>query len=128
LPFTSRTRTAGAIPTAVLIVALWLLPALSAICVAAPAVPVAVKVSGLLVNDPDAAVIELLPAVVPSTHELSAAIPEAFVTTVLPLGDEIEPPPVATANTTLTPDFGLPPASVTSTEGAVATAIPAVVI
>jgi hypothetical protein len=103
------------------------LPAFSAIWVAAPAAPVAVKVSGLLVSDPDVAVIVLLPAAVPKTHELNAAMPEAFVTTVLPLDDEIEPPPLATAKVTLTPETGFVP-SVTSTDGAVDTAVPVVAV
>src|ERR1043166_7821944 len=68
-------------------------------------------------------VLLFVPAVVPSTHEPRAAMPLAFVTTVVPLGEEIAPPPVATANTTLTPATGLVP-SVTSTDGAVATAAP----
>ena len=70
----------------------------------------------------------LLPAVVPSTHELNAAIPELFVVTILPLGELIEPPPVATANVTLTPDTGLLFPSFTSTEGAVPTAVPTVAV
>jgi hypothetical protein len=91
-------------------------------------VPVAVNVSGLPAKTPDVAVSVLEPAVVPSTHELKAAMPDAFETTVLPLGDEIEPPPVATANTTLTPDTGLLLASRTKTDGAVATALPAIAV
>jgi hypothetical protein len=128
LPFASRTRTDGAVETEVLIAALWLLPAFRVICDAAPTEPVAVNVSGLLVSVPEVAVIVLLPAVVPSTHELNAAIPEALVTTVLPLGEEIVPPPVATAKTTLTPDFGFPLPSTMSTDGAIATALPATAV
>ena len=103
-----------------------MLPALTAIWVAAPVVAVAVKVSGLPVRPPDVAVTVLLlvPAVVPSTHELSAATPELLVTTVAPLGELMDPPPEATANVTLTPDLGLLLASVTNTEGAVVTAVP----
>jgi hypothetical protein len=88
-----------------------------------------VNVSGLPVSVPEVAVTLLLlvPTVGPKTHELNAAMPNAFVTTVLPLGDEIEPLPDATAKTTLTPDTGLVP-SVTSTEGAVATAVPTVAV
>jgi hypothetical protein len=129
LPFTSRTRTDGGFVTVVPIAALWLLvPALREICVAVPGLPVAVKVSGLPASTPDVAVSVLLPAVVPSTHELKAAMPDAFVTTVLPVGDEIEPPPVATANATLTPATGLLLPSRTKTDGAVATALPAVAV
>src|ERR1700739_5024574 len=49
----SRTITAGGVVTAVPTVALWLFPALTAIDAAAPAVPVAVKVTGLPVSVPD---------------------------------------------------------------------------
>jgi hypothetical protein len=83
-----------------------------------------VKVRGLFVRDPEVAVTVLLPAVAPRTHEPKAAIPDVFVTTVFPLDDEIDPPPVATANVTLTPDFGLPLTSTTSTDGATVTALP----
>src|SRR5256885_16714226 len=54
-------------------------------------------------------------------------MPELFVTTVAPLGDEIVPPPVATAKVTLTPETGFVP-SVTRTEGAVATAVATVAV
>src|SRR5438128_849757 len=49
LPLASYTITDGSTGTAVPAVADWLFPALRAICVAVPAVPVAVYVTGLLV-------------------------------------------------------------------------------
>src|SRR5438067_7050732 len=55
-------------------------------------------------------------------------MPDAFVVTVLPLGDEIDPPPPVTAKTTATPATGLLPASRTNTDGAVDTALPAVAV
>jgi hypothetical protein len=103
-----------------------LFPVLTAIWLAEAAVAEAVNVTGLPVRTPDVAVTVLLfvPAVAPSCHELNAAMPAPFVTTVLPLGELIEPPPLATANVTLTPDTGLLFASVTNTVGAVGTAVP----
>ena len=64
--------------------------------------PVAGKVIGLFVSVPDVAVIVLLPAIGPSVQVLSVASPDASVVIVAPLGEETEPPPVATANVTLT--------------------------
>ncbi len=95
---------------------------------AAPAVPVAVKVTGLpLIPDPAAlAVSVLLPAVEPRIQEVAAATPFAPVTTGA-VGST-EPPPVATAKVTLTPATGLPLASRAITDGGVATAVPAVAV
>src|SRR5512135_1285258 len=118
--------TDGAVPTAVLIGALWLLPALIAIWVAAPAVPVAVNVTGLPVRPVDVAVSEFAPAVVPSVQLVTCAIPLALVRIGV-VGLTVPPPP-ATANVTLTPATGLPCVSVTSTLGAVATAVPTVAL
>jgi hypothetical protein len=125
----SRTSTAGGVVTAKPTVRDWLLPALTAICVAAPAVAEAVKVTTEANGAETVAVTVLLlvPAALPSTHELRLAMPLAFVTTVAPLGDEIEPLPVATAKVTLTPATGFVP-SVTSTDGAVATAVATVAV
>src|SRR5256885_10443399 len=67
-------------------------------------------------------VLLFVPVVVPKTHELSAAMPELFVTTVEPLGDDIFPPPASTARITLTPWTGFVP-SVTRTDGAGVTAL-----
>src|SRR5258706_6599435 len=99
-----------------------------AICVAAPATPVAVKAIGLPPRPVDVAVKELAPAVAPSVQLPSIAIPEELVATVAPVGDEIEPPPPVTANVTLTPETGFRFASRTRTEGAVPTLWPAVAL
>src|SRR5579859_285041 len=99
-------------------------------CDEAPAFAVAVNVTAVPLSGPPltVAVIVFDPADGPSVHELNAAIPELFVTTVLPLGDDTAPPPVATAHTMLTPDTGLFPASFTMTDGAVATAVATVAV
>src|SRR5438093_5459160 len=95
-----------------------------AIDVAAPAVPVAVNVTGLPVSPVEVAVSEFGAAVGPSVHDVTAATPLAFVVTGV-VG-VTAPPPDATANVTLTPPTGLPFASRTITEGATGTAVPAV--
>src|SRR5439155_17726403 len=95
-----------------------------AICVAAPAVPVAVNVTGLPVSVPEVAVSVFGPAVVPSVHEVTAAIPFAPVVTGV-VGVTV-PPPDATAKVTATPSTGFPFASCTITDGPTATALPAV--
>ena len=87
--------------------------------------PVAVNVTGEPDSDPDVAVIVLLPTVVPRVHEPTVAMPEEFVVAVRPVP---EPPPVATANVTDTPETTLPLESVTRTDGATATADPAVAV
>ena len=86
--------------------ALWLSPALTAICVAAPAVALAVNVTGLPVSPEEvaASVLLFVPAVVPSVHEVTVAMPLAFVVALPPV---TPPPPEPTANVTLTPLFGL---------------------
>ena len=122
----SRTITEGAIGTVVPTVVVWLFPALTAICVAAPAVPVAVNVTGEPVSPADVAVRVLLPAVVPSVQLVTAAIPLAFVAIAV-VGTTV-PPPDATAKVTFTPLTGLLLASRTMTEGATATAVPAVAL
>src|SRR5213078_984927 len=97
----------------------------SASCVAAPAVPVAVNVTGLpLIPDPDAvAVSVLVPAVELSVQEVAAAIPSVPVVTGV-VGVTV-PLPAAVANVTATPDTGFPLASLTITEGGGVTAVPA---
>jgi hypothetical protein len=102
-------------------VALWVLPALIVIAAGAPGVPVAVNV---VVIEVEFTVAESVfaPDVVPSVQLVSVAIPLAFVVAAPPTGETL-PPPEATANVTLTPAFGLLFASVTSTDGAVATAV-----
>src|SRR5881275_1133978 len=74
-PFASFTITEGRELTAVPAVADWLVGLFAAIVAAAPAVPVAVKVTGLPESDPDAAVSVFGPAVGLSVQEVRAAIP-----------------------------------------------------
>ena len=102
--------------------AVWPFPPLSAICVAAPAVPVAVNVTGLPARPAEVAVrvSRLLPAVVPSVQLPTAAIPPASVVAPAPV---TLPLPAAAANVTATPGTGLPNWSRTLTEGGVATAV-----
>ena len=90
---------------------------------AAPAVPVAVNVTGEPVRLPDVAVNVFEPTVVPKVQLPTVAIPLASVVAV---NSVPEPPPVATANVTLTPATTLLFASFTMTLGAVETADPAV--
>src|SRR5689334_14537443 len=116
----SRAITLGAVATFVLTVAVWALPALSASCVAAPAVPVAVNVTGLPVNPADVAVSVFDPAVVPSVHDPTVAIPLPLVGCEPPA---TLPPPVATAKVTVTPATALPNESLTATDGAIATLV-----
>src|ERR1041385_2462096 len=94
--------------------------------VAAPVVPVAVKVTGLPVRPLDVAVRVLAPAVVPRVHDVTAASPLALVVTGV-VGLTV-PPPEATAKVTATPATGLLNWSRTITEGGVATADPTVAV
>jgi hypothetical protein len=98
------------------------LPALTAIDAGGPTTPVAVNVTGLPVKVPLVAVSEFGPGVLPSVQLPTVAIPLPFVVALAPV---TLPPPDATANVTLTPLTGLPPASFTITLGGVATAEPA---
>src|SRR5439155_1346746 len=75
----SWTITAGGVVTAVPTAADWLLPALTAIEVGAPAGPVAVKVTGLPVRPVAVAVSVLAPAVVARVQLATAAMPVASV-------------------------------------------------
>src|SRR5438105_1519122 len=122
----SRTIPDGGVATAVPTVATWSLPAFNAISLAAPAVPVAVKATGLPVRPAEVAVREFDRAVVLSVQEVSAATPLAFVRMgvvglTLPL-------PAAGANVTATPATGLLNWSRTITAGGVATAVPTVAV
>jgi hypothetical protein len=90
-------------------------------CVAAPAVPVVVKVNGDPLKLPLVAVSVFAPAVVPRVQAGLVATPELSVVTAIVEANE--PPPVATAKVTDTPLTALPCASVTFTDGAVATAV-----
>ena len=64
----SRMMTLGGTETALPAVALWLLPALTAIELAGPAVPVALKVIGLPARPADVARSVFVPAVVPNVQ------------------------------------------------------------
>jgi hypothetical protein len=103
-----------------------LFPALIAREAAAPVVPVAVKVTGLPVRPLDVAVRVLVPVVVPSVQDVTAAMPLPFVVTGV-VGVTV-PPPEATANVTATPATGLLNWSRTITAGGVVTAVPTVAV
>jgi hypothetical protein len=92
----------------------------------APATPVAVNVTGEPDSDPEVAETVFAPAAVPSVHAGAVATPEELDVTAN--DDASDPPPVATANVTDAPATGLPAASETSTDGAIATALPAVAV
>src|SRR5881628_2093213 len=83
-----------------------------------PLSPAALAVSVLL----------LLPAAGPRVQLLSVATPEALVLTAPGLAGTVLPPPAVTVNVTKTPETGLPPASVTLTDGGALTAVPAVAL
>ena len=95
----------------------------AAIVAAAPAVPVAVKVTGLPESDPDAAVSVFGPAVGLSVQEVRAAIPSVPVLTAV-VGVTV-PLPAVGVNVTATSATGLPFASLTITDGGALTAVPA---
>jgi hypothetical protein len=94
--------------------------------VAGPAKPDAEKDSGLPASPSAVAMRVLAPAVVPSVHEVSAAMPFASETTAV-VGRN-EPPPTPTEKETATPATGFPAASRTRTDGAIATALPATAV
>ena len=91
--------------------------------VAAPAVPVAVNVTGLPVSPVAVAVSVLVPAVGLRVHDVSAAMPSAPVLTGV-VGVTV-PLPAAGVNVTATFATGFPLASFTITEGGGLTAVPA---
>src|SRR6266704_2392081 len=122
-PFAFLTITDGGDVTAVPAVADWLVGLFAAIVVAVPAVPVAVKVTGLPESDPDVAVKVFEPAVALSVQLPTVAIP---LRSVVWLPPAIVPFPGATANVTATPSTGLPFTSLTITDGGDVTAVPAV--
>src|SRR5207245_2790641 len=95
----------------------------AAIVAAAPAVPVAVKVTGLPASAPELAVSVLLPAVVLSVQLPTVATPLVLVVWLPPV---IVPFPGAAANVTATPVTGFPFASLTITDGGALTAVPTV--
>src|SRR5438128_2215231 len=122
-PFASLTITDGGDVTAVPAVADWLVGLFAAIVVAVPAVPVAVKVTGLPESDPDVAVRVFEPAVALNVQLPTVATPLVLVVWLPPV---IVPFPGATANVTATPTTGFPFASLTITDGGAPTAVPAV--
>src|SRR5205807_576825 len=122
-PFASLTITDGGELTAVPAVAAWLVGLFAAIVAAAPAVPVAVNVTGLPESEPEVAVRVLLPTVGLSVQLPTVATPLVLVVWVPPV---IVPFPGATANVTVTPVTGFPFASLTITDGGALTAVPAV--
>ena len=100
-----------------------MLPPFTAICEAAPTVPVAVNVTGEPLRLPLVAVSVFDPTVVPNVQLPTVAMPLPFVVADNPVP---EPPPVATVNVTLTPETGLLFASFIMTLGADATPVPTV--
>jgi len=101
------------------------LPAESASVVAAPAVPVAVKLTGEPARPALVAESRLLPAAVPRVQLPTVAMPLALVVAPSPVA---LPPPKVTAKVTPTPLTALPLTSVTFTLGATATLLPAVAL
>src|SRR5260370_22535400 len=87
----------------------------SASFVAAPAVPVAVNVTGLPVRVPEVAVRVFVPAAGPRVQETAVAMPLALVDTGV-VGFTV-PPPAVTAKVTATFATGLLFASRTITDG-----------
>src|SRR5438105_10968582 len=88
-----------------------------------PAMPAAVKVTGLPVSDPEVAVNVFAPAVALSVQLPTVAMPLPLVVWLPPV---MVPFPGATANVTVTPPTGFPVASFTITDGGDATAVPRV--
>src|SRR5437016_4299712 len=122
-PFASFTITDGGALTASPAVADWLVALFAAIVAAPPAVPVAVKVTGLPESDPDVAVKVFEPAVALNVQLPTVATPLVLVVWLPPV---IVPFPGATANVTATPTTGFPFASLTITDGGALTAVPTV--
>src|SRR5467141_4927123 len=97
--------TDGGVGTAVPEMVVWLSPPLSAIWVAAPAVPVAVNVTTLLAAPTVVAVRLLGPACGPSVQLPTRPTPSGPVTAS---GLVRLPPPDATVNVTVAPATGAP--------------------
>jgi hypothetical protein len=95
-------------------------------CVADPAVPVAEIVSGEPANPAEVTRSVFAPAMVPNVQAGLVAMPVLSVVTT-PV-EASEPLPLATAKVTDTPLTALPWASVTFTEGAVATVVATVAL
>src|SRR5207237_53064 len=124
LPFASLTSTMCGVCRRVATCPVRLSPELFAIVAAGPAVPVAVKVTGLPVRPFDVAVSVFGPAVALRVQEVSAAIPSVPVLTGV--AGVTVPLPAAGVNVTATCATGLLLASFTITEGGGLTAVPAV--
>src|SRR5437870_4640415 len=122
-PFASLTSTTCGVCRRVATCPVRLSPELFAIVAAAPAVPVAVKVTGLPESDPDVAVKVFEPAVALNVQLPTVATPLVLVVWLPPV---IVPLPGGTANVTATPTTGFPFASLTITDGGALTAVPAV--
>src|SRR5436853_2422578 len=84
-PFASFTITDGGVLTAVPAVADWLVALFAAIVAAVPAVPVAVKVTGLPESDPDVAVRVFEPAVALNVQLPTVATPTPSVVPFRPV-------------------------------------------
>src|SRR5207253_2546878 len=123
LPFASFTITDGGEPTAAPAVPGWLVGLFAAIVAAAPAVAVAVKITGLPVSPLAVARAVSVRAVVPRVHEVAVATPLPFVVTGV-AGSTVPFAPVA-LNVTATPETGFPFASFTITDGGELTGVPA---
>src|SRR5205807_2085159 len=113
-PFASLTITDGGALTAVPAVADWLVALFAAIVAAAPAVPVAVKVTGLPESDPDVAVKVFEPAVALSVQPPTIATPLVSVLWLPPVTVPLPSPP---ASVTAPPGSGFPFASWPITQG-----------
>src|SRR5256884_6310391 len=124
LPFASLTSTMCGVCRRVATCPVRLSPELLAIVAAAPAVAVAVKITGLPVSPLAVARAVSVRAVVPRVQEVAVATPLPFVVTGV-AGSTVPLAPVA-LNVTATPETGFPFASFTITDGGEPTAAPAV--
>src|SRR5439155_1231775 len=122
LPFASRSCRTGGEVNATPLCAVAGGGVLIVSCAAAPAVPVAVNVTGLPESDPDVAINVFWPAVGPRVQLPTVAIPFPSVVCAAPV---ILPLAVPTTNVTDTPETGLPNASVTITDGGTGRVLPA---
>src|SRR5881392_2886178 len=123
-PFASFTITEGGELTAAPAVPGWLVGLFEAIVAAAPAVAVAVKITGLPASPLAVARAVSVRTVVPRVQEVAVATPLPSVVTGV-AGFTVPFAPVA-LNVTATPETGFPFASFTITEGGELTAAPAV--
>src|SRR5687767_12410531 len=121
----SRTRTAGGPGTVFPAGAVWGSALTRTTFAGTGATAVAEKFIGLPLSEPAVATRVCGPGVDPSTQLVGAAMPDEFVFTVPPV---TIPLPAAGAKTTVKPSTGFPFASVTFTDGGVATGPPAVAV